>query len=122
MRNTKQKKIIFDIVNNSCIHPNAYQIYEIAKKSISDISLGTIYRNLNNLVDEFQIKRIKMPDNIDRYDKMLKHSHFVCINCMDIIDINEQILKNIDSINGNKVIDCEVIIKGVCKKCLEKGK
>lgn len=121
MRTTKQKKIVLDVVNNSFIHPTAYQIYELCKKSIPDISLGTVYRNLNSLVDEFQIKRLKMPDNVDRYDKILKHSHFICVNCMGIIDINEHILNDVNSINGNKVIDCEVIIKGICKKCLQKG-
>ena len=52
MRNTKQKEIILNIVNNSSNHLNANSIYLKAKEVMPNISLGTVYRNLNNLVLE----------------------------------------------------------------------
>ena len=121
MRNTKQKNLIVDVINNSFIHPNAYQIYEECKKTIPDISLGTVYRNLNTLSDEFKIRRIKMPDNVDRFDKKVKHNHFICVHCMKVVDVCDKYLEDINSIDGNKVIDCETIFKGICEECLKKG-
>ncbi len=87
MRTTKQQKLILKIINESFSHPTAYDIYIECRKNIPNISLGTVYRNLNILVSEFKIKRLKMPDNVDRFDKMLKHSHFVCIKCYKVIDV-----------------------------------
>ena len=81
MRNTRQKKLIYDIIVNSYAHPTALQIYKEAINVIPDISLGTVYRNLNMLVDNDSIVRIKMPDGIDRYDKCLEHAHIICSNC-----------------------------------------
>ena len=121
MRNTRQRKLILDIVNNSFSHPTAYDIYELCKKEISDISLGTVYRNLNILSRNLEIKRLKMPDNIDRYDKNLKHSHFVCVKCLKIVDIHNKYLEEINFIDGNEILDCEIKFKGICKKCKEKG-
>ena len=52
MKNTKQKKVILDIINNSNNHLDAYQIYDEARKQISNISLGTVYRNLGGLEND----------------------------------------------------------------------
>ena len=60
MRNTTQRNLILDITNNSCEHLTAEEVYEIARKSISNISLGTVYRNLNILVELQKIRKIKM--------------------------------------------------------------
>lgn len=51
MRNTKQRECILDIINNSYDHLNAYQVYDKAREIISNISLGTVYRNLSWLCD-----------------------------------------------------------------------
>ena len=48
MRQTKQNTLILDIINNSYNHPTAYDIYLICKNEMPNISLGTVYRNLNN--------------------------------------------------------------------------
>lgn len=120
MRYSKQKDLILSIINKSYSHPNAYMIYESCKKEIPNISLGTVYRNLNNLVDELKIKRIKMPDNIDRYDRISDfHAHFMCLNCNNIYDLEN--LKNVfkNNLNGNKVLDYEISFKGICKNCLD---
>lgn len=61
-----------------------------------------------------------MPDNVDRFDKMLKHSHFVCIKCYKVIDVFSNYLENIDSIDNNKVLDCEITFKGICSDCKER--
>lgn len=119
MRNTRQKKLIFNIINKSCNHPTAYDIYLECKKEISNISLGTIYRNLNTLVETNMIQKIKSTNNIDRYDKMINHSHFICIKCNKIIDINEKVDYD-EYVGNNKVLNCKVTLEGLCESCLEK--
>ena len=82
MRNTTQRNLILDIINNSCNHLTAEKVHEIARKSISNISLGTVYRNLNILVELQKIRKIKTFDGKDHYDKLhIKHNHFICLKC-----------------------------------------
>ena len=38
MRNTKQKQLILQIINNSTNHLNAFEVYEEARKSMPNIS------------------------------------------------------------------------------------
>lgn len=122
MRNSKQKNLILNIVNNNRCHFNAEQIYLEARKTISDISLGTVYRNLNNLVLENKIRRIKMEDGTDRFDHNNDfHEHFICRECNSIIDVKENKKNLPKSIDGNQVISYEVTYKGICKKCLKEG-
>lgn len=118
MRNTKQKNLIFEIVNNSYDHLNAYQIYEIARKEISNISLGTVYRNLSNLVEENKIREIEV-DGTLRFDRNDIHVHFICNKCSGIIDVFDGVLDNNEYIDGNLVMDYDIKIKGICKKCME---
>ena len=56
MRNTKQNSLIFNIINNSYSHLDAYSIYELCKKEIPNISLGTVYRNLTSLVNNHKMQ------------------------------------------------------------------
>lgn len=118
MRNTKQNSLIFNIINNSYSHLDAYNIYELCKKEIPNISLGTVYRNLASLVNNHKIMRIKI-DGIYRYDKNIRHSHFICHKCGCIIDIFDDGFKDIKTIDGNIVDDYEIKYKGICKKCMK---
>lgn len=122
IRNSRQREIVLDVVNHSCSHPTAYEIYEECRKIISNISLGTVYRNLNNLVEDGLVKKIIMDDDTLRYDNVLeRHYHYVCRNCDEIIDVYENCFVDIDNIQGNIVDDYDIIFNGICKKCQGKG-
>ena len=62
---TKQKLIISQIVENSCGHPTAEEIYLEAKKFLPSIAVGTVYRNLNRMVADGEIRRISIPGKAD---------------------------------------------------------
>ena len=119
MRNTKQRNLILNIVNNSYDHLNAESIYEIARKTLPNISLGTVYRNLNQLLEMKKIKKIKMADG-DRFDNLNeKHNHFICEKCYKIIDVKDNIMLNF-KIGNNKIVDYEINFIGICEDCLKK--
>lgn len=120
VRNTPQKKLIFEIVNGSHEHLNAYQIYELALMKIPNISLGTVYRNLNFLFEKNKIRRLKMDDGTYRFDRNTRHGHFICNRCNRIIDVYDNRFDNISSIDENEVIDYEISFNGICRECLGK--
>ena len=122
MRNTKQKEVILNIINNSSNHLNANSVYFEAKKVIPNISLGTVYRNLNYLVDENKIIRLKMSDGVDRFDKNIIHAHVVCSICDKIDDVMYDYIKKLPNIKDYEVMNYNLRFIGKCKECLEKEK
>lgn len=122
MRNTKQKEVILNIINNSFNHLNANGVYLEARKIIPNISLGTVYRNLNNLVDENKIIRLKMSDGVDRFDKNIIHAHIVCSACGKIDDVMYDYIKKLPNIKDYEVMNYDLRFIGKCKECLEKEK
>ena len=117
MRNTRQKNLIFEIIDNSYDHLSAYQIYDIARLDMPNISLGTVYRNLSNLVKNKKIREIVV-DGTLHFDRNDMHAHFICNNCGDIIDVFNNIIDDNSYIDGNLVMDYEIKLKGICKKCV----
>ena len=95
-RMTKQRKKILDVLKDTDIHPTADWIYEQVKEDIPNISLGTIYRNLNVLSEMGEIMVLDYGSSYSRYDGNPKnHYHFKCLNCENIFDIDENIDINI---------------------------
>ena len=122
MRNTKQRDLILYIINNNSCHMTADDVYNEAIKFIPKISLRTVYRNLNYLVDKNKIKRIKMPNNIDRFDKNIVHSHIICNKCGMIDDIINDFNIEIPLIKDYEIIDYDLSFNGICKKCRKEEK
>ena len=120
MRNTKQKQLILQIINNSTNHLNAFEVYEEARKSMPNISLGTVYRNLNMLVEEKNARRLKATNGIDRFDNTkTQHHHFVCMKCGKYYDVFDKIeLKNLEE-NYGIIKNYEAQINGICNDCLK---
>ena len=120
MRNTRQRSLVLDIINNSYNHPTAYMVYDKCIKLIPNISLGTVYRNLNTLVDLGEIQRLDIPGGMTRYDKAVCHNHFICLKCKGVYDLKGSL--NFDEeIEGNKVYTCKVSYEGICCDCLKKN-
>lgn len=122
MRKSKQKDLIFQIIEESKEHLTAIEIYHICQKTILNISLGTVYRNLNRLQKEEKIICIQTPDHIRHYDNVQKkHAHFICLNCHHIFDV-DKILNDAEvMISGYKILDYSISFKGICQKCQNEG-
>jgi len=117
-RVTSQKQIILDYLRSTQTHPSAEEIFKAVKKKLPRVSLGTIYRNLDNFVKKDIIQEIS--GEIKHFDADLTgHHHFICKKCNRIFDlasfeINLSYLKN-KSIGSIK--ECKLFVYGVCKKC-----
>ncbi|MEG0021260.1 MAG: transcriptional repressor [Bacilli bacterium] len=122
MKYSKQRTEILKVVSNNCNHPNVESIYKEVKEIIPNISLGTVYRNLNTLNENGLIKKISNPHGGDHYDKTLKdHAHIYCINCHNMFDINLNTVDNIKQIiekqNKCEIISSNIIFTGICNNC-----
>ena len=50
LRMTRQRTVILAEVRKVATHPGADEIYEMVRKRLPRISLGTVYRNLEILI------------------------------------------------------------------------
>jgi len=88
-RNTRQRGVILDILRESREHPTAEAIYLEARRVLPNISLGTVYRNLNFLRDQRAVREIRPSDGGSaRFEGMdTPHAHFHCVHCSALLDI-----------------------------------
>lgn len=120
MRKSNQKDLILDIINHSTNHYTAYEIYERCQIVLPNISLGTVYRNLNKMVMNTEIERIKTAEGYDRYDNKIKtHHHFICDKCQKIEDVFKSIVLNLNDYD-NEVTSYSIMFHGICKDCKRK--
>ncbi|NMD37662.1 MAG: transcriptional repressor [Christensenellaceae bacterium] len=111
-----------DVVKNSMDHPTTDMIYTRVSEILPNISMGTVYRNLAQLVAANEIMQIGMPSGADRYDwRIESHAHFVCTDCNTVIDIANINIDDIKRINPG-VKDCDIdtvnlVAYGKCPKC-----
>lgn len=94
---SRQREAIKEYLSLTKDHPTADTIYIDIRKTYPNISLGTVYRNLNLLVERGEVLKITGMDGSDRYDgNSQDHYHFLCNSCHRIIDID---MESIDHIN-----------------------
>lgn len=76
-RYSRQRELIYAALKGTDQHPTAEMIYQWLKPENPNLSLGTVYRNLNLLADEGAIARMAFP--VERYDAETRpHPHFCC--------------------------------------------
>ncbi len=126
---SRQRESIKDYLATTKEHPTADMVYDNIRKIYPNISLGTVYRNLNFLVDQGSIIKISYGDGSDRFDgNVLPHYHFVCKQCSAVEDITlpedaTERLMNSAIENFDGTIDASsTYFFGVCGKCLKNSK
>ena len=63
-------------------HPTADALYTSIREQFPNISLGTVYRNLNLLVELGEIRKLSCGDGTDHFDyDTSPHYHYVCKKC-----------------------------------------
>ena len=128
--NTKQREIILNyLIDNKNKTITAEDIIKYSTKIGEKIGKATVYRNLNNLVENNIIKKFILEDNkcscyqyIDG-KKCEDHYHLKCKNCNKIIHLDCDEFKNIQN-HISKEHDFEIdsiktVLYGLCKNCKE---
>lgn len=123
-RNTKQRQEVLDIIQKHNRHFTADEVYACIHKKDAHISRGTVYRNLQILTDEEQIRRIRMPNTSDRYEwNMQEHDHLLCRECGKIVDIgpiHNSVDKLVKKQSGYTEIQHTILFTGICPECQKK--
>lgn len=122
---SRQRESIKDYLMHTTCHPTADDVYMHVRSTFPNISLGTVYRNLNLLVDQGEIIKLTCNDGCDHFDGMCEpHYHFICRCCNSVLDLS---LPNLDHINTLAAANFDGIIEGhsvlfngICPDCKKK--
>jgi len=123
-RMTKQRKTVLEKLKNTRSHPTASELYWEVRKEIPQVSLGTIYRNLNVLTELGEIQEININNKVKRYDgNPEKHYHFFCQDCGRVYDLDGDYQKDLDKKfeknNQHKITHHFLDFYGTCRNCLK---
>lgn len=117
MRYSHQRQLVYEALASTKTHPDANWVYNKVRDAMPHISLGTVYRNLNELADAGQIKRISAVGNVERYDADTSyHAHLICKVCGRIFDATPEEIKLTDA-DDFTVESAEIMIYGKCATC-----
>ena len=99
LKYSRQRESIKHFLMMTKEHPTADEVYMHVKQEYPNISLGTVYRNLNLLTDIGEAIKISTPDGGDRFDgRTAPHNHFLCKKCGRLLDL-ELDMKSIEEVN-----------------------
>ena len=124
VRFTRQRQAVLKTVQHSTEHPDAAHIFETVRQVVPSISLGTVYRSLEALVQEGHLLQIQQPGMATRYDARLEdHAHFVCDTCGKVFDVLATLPdpKPIASktLQGFEVLSAKIEFHGRCNSCCQ---
>ena len=123
MRLTSQRQVILEELKKVKSHPTANEVYDMVRKRLPRIGLGTVYRNLDLLAEIGIIKKLEVGGEQKRFDgDTSPHYHIRCLKCNRVEDIfierDMKLEKNAASCCNYKILDHHVQFSGICSKCL----
>ena len=125
MRYSKQRELVYEVIASTKNHYSVDEIFEEASRKMPEIGIATVYRNVNQLADIGRVRRIKGLDGVDHYDATtMIHPHFFCKCCGRVYDAeipHDMVVSELQNHTDNTIEDVEIILKGICIKCKEKG-
>lgn len=124
-RNTIQRSLVLEAVNKLRCHATADEIYQTVAQKHPNISKGTVYRNLNQLAQNGEIRKLEVPGGADRFDHQRHdHYHIRCLKCGRVFDVDmdhmEDLEERIKGPQGFTFLGHDLIFKGLCPDCREK--
>ena len=123
LRMTRQRKVILEELRKVKTHPSADEIYEMVRRRLPRISLGTVYRNLEILSESGEIQKLEPGSTLKRFDgNPDTHHHIRCVQCGCIVDVDFDVeikIQNGYAPHGAfRIIGHRLEFTGICPDCL----
>ena len=121
----RKRDAILQYLQSVTDHPSAEKVFTQLKAQIPDLSMGTVYRNLNLFKQQGLAVSVATIKGVERFDGNTgPHVHFICQECDAVIDLMEmEIPESLKSVaehsSGGQVAECQLCFTGICQDCLE---
>lgn len=121
---TPQRMVIFRILSESNQHITVDKVYQKAREEYPMLSLATVYRNMEQMVDAGLLTQLDLGGTSMRYDTNLdEHHHFVCSKCGKVSDvyldkINYKLDESRSQLGKAQINSLDLHLQGTCGECL----
>lgn len=121
-RNTLQRKVILEELRKVKVHPTADATFQLVKNKLPNISLATVYRNLEFLANSGEISRLDLPGELKRFDgNNVPHDHIRCKVCgrIDDFDVTSspELVSALMEKTNYQITSYHVSFVGICPIC-----
>ncbi len=125
MRLTTQRQIILEELGKVTSHPTANEVYDMVRKRLPRIGLGTVYRNLELMAESGLILKLEVGGTQKRFDATTDdHYHIRCSQCEKVDDIDIPVQHHINEIakaaTNYQILGHHIEFSGICSKCSQK--
>ena len=125
LKYSRQREAIRSYLAGTKEHPTAETVYHAIQEIYPNISLGTVYRNLNLLVETGEIKKLSCGDGSEHFDSDTSmHYHFVCTKCGQVSDLEMAPVQHINELAANgfsgEIYGHVTYFYGTCGECRKK--
>lgn len=122
MRLTTQRQIILEELAKVTSHPTANEIYDMVRRRLPRIGLGTVYRNLELMAESGLILKLEVGGTQKRFDATVSpHYHIRCLECGKVDDIEIPLQKHINDIASDaceyQILGHHIEFSGICDTC-----
>ena len=105
-------------------HMNIDELYRNLLSKFPSISLATMYKNINSMVEKLFLSEVKIPESKSVYElTKTEHAHMVCSSCGSICDIMldvSSIVHEASTLTDFKIDSTNIVLNGTCGKCCNK--
>jgi Fur family ferric uptake transcriptional regulator len=122
-RNTRQRRVVLEELQKVTSHPTAAELFDLARRRLPGISLGTVYSNLELLSRTGVIRKLEISGSAARFDgNPDRHCHVRCIRCGRVDDVHD-VPADLAKIGGSAVVgdyeilECDLRFVGICPEC-----
>ncbi len=121
-RMTRQRMVILEQLQAMHSHPTADELYVVVRRQLPNVSLGTIYRNLDVLTKSGQVRKLDSGGGHARFDgDISSHHHVRCRFCGRVDDVvlaeKMRFSSPKRSAHGFRIEDYRVEFDGCCPDC-----
>lgn len=122
-KNFRKRNAILEYLRGTKAHPSAETVHADLKQQIPDLSMGTVYRNLNLFRQQGKISVIATVHGVERFDANTDpHVHFICSGCDKVIDLVQmnippELTNRAAQESGGQVETCSLSFTGLCSQC-----
>lgn len=121
-RMTVQRRVILEELQATRNHPTADELFQRVRGRLPNISLGTVYRNLDFLVKSHRARKIDGAGGQCRFDGDLdRHYHIRCMECGrvdDLTSVNAALFDEAEvTAPGYEVMGFRLEFEGLCPGC-----
>lgn len=123
-KTTKQRQAIIELLEKNITPMHAEDIYLKLKEKGIDLSLSTVYRNLDMLQKQgLVVKAYMLNEDKARFGLASKKNYLVCQKCKKIVIIDncpfEKFKEELIEVHGFDILGHSIEVYGICPECKE---